>query len=326
LRRTRTALQIVSTLAVVLGIYVLPWGLAAAGSSTLSLNMELEPAPAERDPVGQVVWLPLDADAESQDNTDEPLDASTPAEAQPVASEQPASTPEPVESAPEPAESATPAPTVVAVAVTDPSARPTHPTRAELRKKRQARRARKIRRSTRAARAPRELTKKQERRRRLRARRRARLAKQRQCHELIDQIVPVDEGEFWVGRELVNCYRAHPRQFARIGGLSWKEDADDKRVGLRVRPSRRTRGDIARAVGFERNDVLRSLNGVPLRSTAGSGFAMIQLLGRKAKVRFLRGEQEHTVVLRVVGRRKLARAKARARARAADERGKVAER
>ena len=143
-------------------------------------------------------------------------------------------------------------------------------------------------------------TKKQLRKRERRKKMVAKLEQQEQCHELLDQIVQVGEDEWWIGQDIVQCYRAHPRQFMRMGGMAWKEDDRGKRIGLRVTVSRSERGDVARAVGFKKGDVLRSLNGMALRNVAGSSFAMSQLLGKKLKIKFLRGDEEHVARLRVV--------------------------
>lgn len=296
--RTRTSLQVVATLGAVSVLYALPWFLAAIGASQPTLQFELAEV-EER--FAEVVWTP-DAPAEAgstEADATEPTDEGA-TEGTPVASAREPSGSERAAS--------TPAPIGVSVAGAPGERQPTAadaPQTADARRPRVRRKPR-----PRVVRAPRELTKKQQRRRERRERQRERLARQPQCDELIGQIVQVAEDEYLVGRDLVSCYRAHPRQFLKIGGMRWEEDEDGKHLGLRILISSRSRSDIARAVGFRRGDVLRSLNGVPLRSAAGSGFAAVQLLGNKAKVKFLRDGEEHKVVLRAVGERRLEKARA----------------
>ena len=298
--RVRTALQVGVTLCTVAAVYALPWVLAAAGASSTELTFD---APVEGERV-VVYWTPPeerapeDADCDQAEGEDPGALAETAEPSDPVdASEAPSASPTDQVAT----EIAMVAPVV------DPKARLIR--HGETTRKRPHR-------ATRTTRPPRELTKKQQRQRDRRQRRRERLAQQPQCHELVAQIVPVSEDEFYVGRDLAGCYRAHPLQFAYMGGMSWVEDEDDKHVGLRIRLSRGPKGQVGRAAGFKPGDVLKSLNGVPLRSKAGAGIAMMGLLGNKAKVKFTRGGEEHTVVLRVVNARKLAAARDEAEARA----------
>lgn len=290
---TKTALQVALTLGLVGFVYGAPWLLAAAGAGIPRMSVEGFDVPEDRFAT-DVVWTPPVLPEPPADAQGEPTEAAA-AQTQ-------------VAVAPPPTALTSPVGTPIAATSTPLAAPPmmggTPTTEDLLERAKAARRGKK-----RVARAPRELTKKQQRRRNRRKRQRERMADQPQCHELVDQVVQISEDEWWVGRDLAGCYRSYPRQFARIGGLRWVEDEDDKRVGLRVYVSRRTTGDVARAVGFRRGDVLRSLNGMPLRTKAGSGFAMLGLLGNKAKVKFLRDGQEHRVTLRVVGQGKLERAR-----------------
>jgi len=286
-RSVKTALQAALTLGLVSGIYASTWILAATGAAPPPLVDAFE---GYDDRFAEVVWVPDSPETESEPATEQPAsEASSDAGTTTAAAATPGA----------PQATATDDNAVPDTLVVANTPKPT------LRPRKRVRRGKRVVKRG----PPRELTKKQKRRRERRKRVRERLAKQPQCHELIDQIVPVEDDEWLVGRDLASCYRAHPRQFMHMGGMRWVEDDDDKRVGLRISLSRHERADIARAVGFRRGDVLRSLNGVPLRSTLGSSFAVAQLVGGKAKVKFIRDGEEHRVVFRVVGERKLERAR-----------------
>lgn len=283
----RTALQAALTLGLVSGIYASTWILAASG--TAPPPMLVDAFDDYDDRFAEVVWEPTATEPEPAAGTTPSETASAEGAMTTAAAPTPAAQP-----ATESADNAVPD-NLVAANTDRPTVRP---------RKRVRRGKRVVKRGP-----PRALSKKQKRRRKRRKRVRERLAKQPQCHELIDQIVPIADDEWLVGRDLAACYRAHPRQFMHMGGMRWVEDDDDKRVGLRISLSRHARADVARAVGFRRGDVLRSLNGVPLRSTVGSSFAVAQLVGGKAKLKFIRDGEEHRVVFRVVGERKLERAR-----------------
>ena len=138
-----------------------------------------------------------------------------------------------------------------------------------------------------------------------RIRRAERRAERKQCGELTDLVVATEEEDhFWVGRELVNCYRTHPQQFFDIGGAWWHVE-DEKKRGVRIHLSSRARGDIARAAGFRKGDVVRSINGIPIRSDATGALAATQILRARAKVRILRDDVERTLHFRVVNEDRL---------------------
>ncbi|MFK7929540.1 MAG: hypothetical protein AB8H79_15190 [Myxococcota bacterium] len=287
----KTTLQVVFTLGLVSAIYSSTWILALSSAGSTHMMMDFaELDEVDDDRFAHVVWTPPTPKAPTETVPEgEPTEAASTTNA--VAQNSTTAATEGV---------ATPGtePNFV-TAQLGPVPPPSHA----------AKRARQRRRVMRPS-TKRELSNKQKRVRKRRKRQRERLAKQPKCDALIDQIVPVAEGEWWVGKELAGCYRTHPRQFGRMGGMQWVEDDKDKRVGLKLYLNRKERGDIARAVGFKRGDVLRSLNGVPLRSTVGSSFAVAQLLGGRAKLKFLRKGEEHQVVLRVVSDKKLERARA----------------
>lgn len=152
--------------------------------------------------------------------------------------------------------------------------------------------------------APRQLSAKEQKKRDRRKKRLERRAERKQCAELIGQIVEVDQDTWWVGRELVNCYRTHPEQFIAMGGAWWAED-DGKKVGVRLHVSSRKRGDLARRAGFRKGDVVMSINGLPIRSKAGGALAMTQLLRGRARIKIVRAKKPRTLKYRVVSEKRL---------------------
>ncbi|MEZ4318826.1 MAG: PDZ domain-containing protein [Myxococcota bacterium] len=158
-------------------------------------------------------------------------------------------------------------------------------------------------------RQPRELTKKQTRTIERRKRKRERQAQRKQCSELVDQIVQVDEHEWWFGRELANCYRTHLEQFDQLGGAWFEDDERGKSVGVGVSVSGSARGEPARLAGFRSGDVIVSVNGIPVRGWGGVSLAATQLVRGHVKMKRLRNGELEVVHLRVVSEERIAEAK-----------------
>jgi hypothetical protein len=297
----RTPLHIALTLMMIASIYGAPWVLAVVGSR--APDMEFEQLDFNDEPFVQVVWSPPQDTAADT----EQIDATEQTQATATSSPSTASTANPITTA---RPTATNRPRTSGKSRRDALAsrhrRATATPTDLMRPRTTAKRPHKPRTRPRTSTPP---TKHQLRKRARRSRQRDRIAKQPQCHEMIGQIVQVDDNEWFVGRDLVGCYRAHPRQFMRMGGMAWVEDERHKRLGLRIFVSRHQRGDVARAIGIQRGDILRSLNGVPLRSVGGSSIALTQMLGSRAKLKILRHGREYRILLRVVRDDKLERAR-----------------
>lgn len=175
--------------------------------------------------------------------------------------------------------------------------------RARARNRARQRRLR-MARARRQATPPKPLPPKEARKRDRRKRREERRAERKQCGELLDQIVEIEQDEFWVGREIVNCYRTHPQQFMAMGGAWWNLENEKKR-GVRIHVSSRPRGDVARAAGFRRGDIVQAVNGIPIRSDATGALAATQFFRGRARVKIVRGGEKRTLRYRVVGDAKL---------------------
>jgi hypothetical protein len=299
--------QAAATFAVVLALYTCPIGLTALWGLTGDFGSEDTlwlGAETVRD---AVVWMPPSpgddgaADAGPEEEVDdepvEPLPAE-PAPDESAPTEEPADAPadEPVEPA-SVAEGTSGAVADGPPARRSPRSREQHPHAGQARRVASRPAARRAR-----TRAP--LTAKQQRKRARRAKRRERRAERKQCAELIDQLVQVDDDSWWVGRELINCYRTHPQQFVDMGGAWWHEEKGRKR-GVRIHVSSRARGDVARRAGFRRGDIIRSINGVPIRSDFTGALAATQLLRGRGRVRLIRDGEKRMLSYEVVGLRKL---------------------
>ena len=161
--------------------------------------------------------------------------------------------------------------------------------------------AKRVRRA--AARGPkRELTKKQKRLRAKYKRRRERIAQRKQCAELQDQILQIDEDEYWFGREIANCYRTHLQQFDLLGGAWFANDDDGDPLGVGVSVSRGKRGEPARLAGWKTGDVILSVNGIRVRKWGGISLAATQLMRGRVRVKRLRGGEKESVLMRVVSK------------------------
>lgn len=280
----RHTLQSLTALTAVLGLYLAPW--------SLTLLDATPPPPAEvvASPTRAVVWQP-------------PTELPAP--------------PPPIEPQPERRESPTPAveevaastevaPEAETLAIEPPDTVPAR-TRPQQRRRSQrltAEHSPRARPSPRA-RAPRpEPTRREQRRRDRWERKQERLARQPQCRDLIDQMIHVRtekrESMWMVGSELVRCYREHPGQFVNLGGMDWSHDAKGRKEGLVIYVSKRDRGDVARAIGLERGDVLKSLNGVSLRNPATATLALTQLTRDRARLVFERDGERHVLSVSVV--------------------------
>ncbi len=207
---------------------------------------------------------------------------------------------------PEPVEPISPVDDAVAdaEAPTPPDASASEPSTVQRRvpsAKRQAlARARARARQARAKRPKRELTKKQKRKIAKRKRKRERMAKRKQCDELSDQILKIDDQEWWFGREIANCYRTHLEQFDRLGGAWWKKNDRGKHIGVALSVSRSRRGEPARRAGFKTGDVIQSVNGLKVRSWGGVTIAATQLVRKRVKLKMIRDGEKQTITLRVV--------------------------
>lgn len=283
---TKLTAQLLTTLGAVFALYGAPWllGLLPDDGPRFEVNL---PSPHERE---AVVWLPPQPSPATEAVVDEPT------EVDPVATT-------PTEPEPGPAASDEVAPVEPTLAASSPS-----PKLQRARRVARPRPARpKVRRvaSTRPSKTRRPArTKKQQRRIDRLNRREARREERVMCREMVDLMVHVDhteDSDTWVvGKPLVNCFRAHPQQFMDMGAMLFAEDTRGKKLGLKVYPSSRPRGEVARALGFQRGDILRSFNGLSLRNHATIGLALTQLTRNKAKLVYLRDGERRTFRVRVV--------------------------
>lgn len=165
----------------------------------------------------------------------------------------------------------------------------------------QARRPRRTRRVVK--RTPRVLPDKQLRKLKRRRRKHERRARQKQCAELTDHVLLVEEDEAWVTRELVNCYLAHPEQSYRMGGTWWAQDERGKRIGFGVRVSRRH--PLSRHFGLKTGDIVLSVNGFKLRTWSGVTFAAPNLLRGRLKLKIIRDGEKRKHFVHVKTKRSL---------------------
>lgn len=284
----KTFAQASTTLVGVVALYVAPWMLGVVPHDLPTLEVvELPAAPREA-----VFWFPP-APQEDVEQVEDAL-ALAPVVEEPAAI--PVEQPDPPRAVEAPA-------SIAPAAATAPAQRP-RPERVK-----RAVRKRPVQALVAAAppKAPPKpkvvLTPKQERQKERVAKRRERLAEQPQCRDHLDQILKIastEDSEAWlVGEDLVSCYRAHPQQFMDMGGMEWAEEKG-KKIGLRVYVSNRQRGEVARTLGFQKGDVLHSLNGFSLRNPATVTLALTQLTRNKAKLKYLRDGEKRVFEVQVV--------------------------
>ena len=103
------------------------------------------------------------------------------------------------------------------------------------------------------------------------------------------------------------------RQFDAIAYTVWEEHETRKgNLGVRVSPTRGVDGDVARAVGLKRGDILLAVGGVRIRSWADVAILAPRLaVNGRYKLRILRGDEEITLTYRVQTPKQVAKARAR---------------
>lgn len=294
----KLTLQASTTLSAVVGLYLAPWLLNLGQQPMAPTSAPMEQASREA-----VVWIPppaaapepaADSPAVAFEEVEEPTEVGGPADPPtPPADVDPDETDALVDLEEE-ADAATPPPDAA------PSA-----TKRGVRRDDRRGRPRPTRAASGVEEAPKPPPTRKQQRRRLRwDRKQERLAKQPQCRDHMDEMVRIDQrgrhARWMVSEALVGCYRDHPGQFVNIGGMDWAHDERGRKQGLEIYVSRRERGDVARAIGLRRGDVLTRLNGVSLRKPATATFALTQLTRGQAKLEFERAGERHVLEVTVV--------------------------
>jgi hypothetical protein len=89
-------------------------------------------------------------------------------------------------------------------------------------------------------------------------------------------IRPLEDGTWYVPREMLNYYVSHPGPMRRLAGTyTWRDDAGVK-AGFKIRPRECS---LLLDAGFESGDVVRSINGITVATVPDAISAYLRLKG-----------------------------------------------